>query len=310
LFLCAPFFFSFLGSGTTYTRGGPYTLVLLQFFVCLHQERRRMHGRDRASVLRRRQLNAARLGGGAAEKRGRYERSVFRVLRKGVDSESEFKQRLAHILKCKSSRRDVPCGDLEYQCFRPARPTGRRNTEERTNPPESRGYQAIDKDYVERNMIDRTTLILFYESTISFYTKSSETRNLRRGRMRKYARHTMKRMDGFILAYTTREGNARPEKRGNARPEKRGNARPRKRRNRFFYVDLICSRHRKGRKLLDMAEKYARTIRVTHMALRAASKGLIPYYQKLGYSKAPNNSPFNTNVAQHGYWMEKELEED
>jgi hypothetical protein len=52
-----------------------------------------------------------------------------------------------------------------------------------------------------------------------------------------------------------------------------------------FYVDLLCSAHRQGGKLLAHAEDFARSKNYSRMALRAASPHLLRYYRSKGYKR-------------------------
>ena len=52
-----------------------------------------------------------------------------------------------------------------------------------------------------------------------------------------------------------------------------------------MYVDLVCSQHRLGGQLLAALEEYGRTRGATLVALRAATKELIPVYRKKGYHR-------------------------
>ena len=56
----------------------------------------------------------------------------------------------------------------------------------------------------------------------------------------------------------------------------------------FIYIDLICSAKRKGAALLSAAETFARGGGARRIALRAATKGLIPYYLKKGFTRSPD----------------------
>ena len=57
---------------------------------------------------------------------------------------------------------------------------------------------------------------------------------------------------------------------------------------RVFYIDLLCSQHRKGSALLAKAEAYAKKQRFKLTALRAATPGLLKYYRNKGYKRNTN----------------------
>ena len=58
----------------------------------------------------------------------------------------------------------------------------------------------------------------------------------------------------------------------------------------IFYIDLVCSRHKKGKALLERAEFFAKnTLRCKTIALRAAYAVLIPLYGKYGYRRVAND---------------------
>ena len=62
-----------------------------------------------------------------------------------------------------------------------------------------------------------------------------------------------------------------------------------KNREKIFYIDLICSvpTHRLGKALMGLAEEHARKTGCKTVALRAANPDLVPYYNRLGYSRTP-----------------------
>ena len=56
-----------------------------------------------------------------------------------------------------------------------------------------------------------------------------------------------------------------------------------------MYIDILCSKHGKGRALIEAVEKFASEMRgVRLVALRAAWSGLLGYYRKLGYERITN----------------------
>ena len=73
------------------------------------------------------------------------------------------------------------------------------------------------------------------------------------------------RVDGFLLAHVKRLGTAR-----------------------VFYIDVVCSRHRKGKALIRGAEALARKLGCRVVALRAATQGVVAYYLRLGYRCVAN----------------------
>ena len=103
----------------------------------------------------------------------------------------------------------------------------------------------VNPEYIEDVILPRTQHILWYQS--------------RQGR-----RTTWDRMDGFLLSRVLRKTRTRP---------------------RVYYVDLVCSRHRKGRALLRAAEVHAAERGCHYMALRVAHDDLIPYYYAQGYRR-------------------------
>ena len=52
-----------------------------------------------------------------------------------------------------------------------------------------------------------------------------------------------------------------------------------------FYIDLVCSRHRKGKDLLMRAEIFALSLGLRTVTLRAASPALIRVYRRRGFSR-------------------------
>ena len=73
------------------------------------------------------------------------------------------------------------------------------------------------------------------------------------------------RMDGFLTAYVKGAGA-----------------------DKTFYIDVICSKYRKGKALMADAERVARSLGCKTTSLRAATVPLIPIYQRLGYQRRFN----------------------
>lgn len=110
-----------------------------------------------------------------------------------------------------------------------------------------------------------------------------------------------KRIDGFLFG---RIKTIPENKRGVKNPQ-------------VFYIDLVCSAHKKGRALLEQAEKYALKKGIRLMGLRAAQSGLIPYYKRLGYKRVANScrkrrtgnkrvmKRLDVDTDYDGFWMSK-----
>ena len=109
----------------------------------------------------------------------------------------------------------------------------------------------ISKMYVNTWMIDRAEYIFWYESE----HKNSEGK--------KYTR-----MDGFALAYRGAHKHNPDEE--------------------YFYIDLLCSNHRKGGQLLQKVEEFAKDLGFNTLALRAASASLFRYYRSKGFRRMAN----------------------
>lgn len=52
-----------------------------------------------------------------------------------------------------------------------------------------------------------------------------------------------------------------------------------------FFVDLLCTQKKQGRRLLKEMEAYAREREIPLVALRAASEALVPVYEERGYAR-------------------------
>ena len=111
------------------------------------------------------------------------------------------------------------------------------------------------REHIEKDMVHRAEYMLWYETTLS-------EKKSRRG-----TKTTWDRMDGFLLSYVTAKKDV----------------------PKIYYIDLLCSRHRKGRALLRAAEVHAAQLGCRFMALRAADEGLIPYYRSNGYYRVFND---------------------
>ena len=109
----------------------------------------------------------------------------------------------------------------------------------------------INKMYVNTWMIDRAEYIFWYES---------EHKN---SKGKKYTR-----MDGFALAYRGAHKHNPDEE--------------------YFYIDLLCSNHRKGGQLLQKVEEFAKGLGFKTLALRAASASLFRYYRSKGFRRMAN----------------------
>ncbi len=115
---------------------------------------------------------------------------------------------------------------------------------------------AISKSYVENNMLNRTEYLLWYETPV---TEEHVTR-------RKTITSVSKQINGVLLGHTKTVRGVK-----------------------MFYVDLLCSRHRKGKALLAQAERVALEVKCEAIALRAAWSKLIPYYSRNGYRRMANH---------------------
>ena len=80
-----------------------------------------------------------------------------------------------------------------------------------------------------------------------------------------------------------------------------------------FYIDLICSANRKGKLLMETVEKWVRaTAPSTQLiGLHAATKELIPYYNRYGYRRTRDACTQRVRREQSlpetnsGFWMSK-----
>lgn len=107
----------------------------------------------------------------------------------------------------------------------------------------------VNVDYIREVILPRTQYLFWYQTL-------TEGRG-RHGRPLQYYR-----IDGFLLAHVkTIRGQ------------------------RVFYIDLVCSKHKKGATLLRDAEEFAKDQGHTLVALRAAMPRLISYYRTKGYRR-------------------------
>ena len=79
--------------------------------------------------------------------------------------------------------------------------------------------------------------------------------------------------------------------------------------HKVFYIDLVCSSHRKGRLILNHAEKVAKKMGCAVMGLRAAWRKLIPIYMRLGYKRRANDC-LHDKDKRHDRRIKKKLDKD
>lgn len=65
---------------------------------------------------------------------------------------------------------------------------------------------------------------------------------------------------------------------------------------RFMYIDLVCSRHKKGRALIKDIENIAKGLKISVVGLRASSKNLLSYYRKAGFHQTTNQCKDETKA--------------
>lgn len=186
-----------------------------------------------------------------------------------VRGDKKFNDILNQIIQCKRSFRE--CGDITQQCLH-------------------RGKISISRDYVKRHMKKRTTIILFTEGVGTVEEKRRRRQPLMeitpKGVKPGYVQVIKKFFTGFLLGHIKKIDG-----------------------HKVFYIDLICSSHRKGRLILNHAEKVAKKMGCAVMGLRAAWRKLIPIYMRLGYKRRANDC-LHDKDKRHDRRIKKKLDKD
>ena len=113
-------------------------------------------------------------------------------------------------------------------------------------------HVGVNIDYIRTKIVPRTQYLFMY--------RTRSTKPGRRGKTIEFFR-----IDGVLLAHNkTIDGQ------------------------RVFYIDLVCSKHRKGSALLRDAEDFAKKQGYELVALRAAMPKLLKYYRGKGYRRLDN----------------------
>ena len=179
--------------------------------------------------------------------------SKFAMMTKGSVSETVFNKHLARIVSCPAAEK--VCGDIAVNCRVRDRDwelaKGAAGSTVYVHKKTGRRqrttpeYVAISPDYVREYMLQRTTHIMWYQTRVVYLGTKSQ------------------RMDGFLLGHVKEQADGK----------------------RTFYIDLVCSKHRKGKALISQAETVAASLRCSTTSLRAASPELIPIYRRMGYER-------------------------
>lgn len=133
-----------------------------------------------------------------------------------------------------------------------------------------KGAIAISKEYVKQNMKKRTTIILYTCEQVLVEKKRRRALVSKHGQ--NSSKHYERKYTGFMFAHIKHKFDRD-----------------------IFYIDLVCSSHRKGKALIHKARELAVKMGCHMMGLRAAYWSLIPYYRRYHFMQKASACDYEKN---------------